>query len=151
MKSDDKIKQPWKFQEQSLKALNLLDEARRLKQSYSCDLCARRAQEAHEIFTKIMFLLIGKDPPKGHDLSQALYGVSSILIEHGLTEERVARLALGSKTLAAWRDLALYGDETLRVGRVFEEPETVLALKYAEEANHAYYAVQGNIAANLPN
>jgi len=139
----------WKFQEQSLKASNLLGEARRLLENYSYDLCVRMAQEAHELFAKTVLLLLGQEPPKDHDLSEALYDCADLLTQHGVTEERIARLALGSKTLAAWRELALYGDEKLRVARVFGEAEAALAVRYAEEMDSAHYAVQSALVAKL--
>ncbi len=68
MKSSDETTRFWKFQEQSLKAWDLLSEARKLQQSYSYDLCVRRPQEAHELFAKVVLLFLGQDPPKNHDL-----------------------------------------------------------------------------------
>ncbi len=132
-----------------MKPWGLLGEARKLLESYSYDLCVRRAQEAHELFAKTVFLLLWQDPPKGHDLSSPLYSNANLLTQHGVTEERIARLALGSKTLAAWRELALYGDETLRVARVFGEPEATLAVKYAEEMHHAFCAIQDKVLVEL--
>ncbi len=148
-KSSDERAQFSKFQESSMKPWGLLNEARALLQSYSYDLCVRRAQESHELFAKDVLVFFGQDPLKVHDLSGPLHSIAYPLTQHGVTEERIARLALGSKTLASWRELALYGDETMRVARVFEEAEAMLAVKYAEEMQHAFCAIQDKVLAEL--
>lgn len=115
------------------KARAVLDEARNHLQIYNYDLCVRRAQEAFELFLKMIFLLIEKEYPKDHDISNEIYKVHTFLKEFKFSDQRVAQIVLRNKTLSLWRNPSFYGDEKLKVSGIFGQNEARVAFQYAEE------------------
>lgn len=134
--------QYWDLDKHYSKASQVLDEAKGLAEKYQHDLAVRRAQEAFELLLKTMFLFLGREYPKDHDVGKILYDVLNRLQELGITTERVARMVLRSKTLQLWRDPSFYGDERLKVASLFMESEAALAIRWAEEMRTDCYFVK---------
>ncbi len=134
--------QYWDLDRHYSKASQILDEAKSHAEKFQHDLAVRRAQEAFELLLKTMLLFMEREYPKDHDIGRVLYDVLGLLQEMGITTERVARMVLRSKTLGLWRDLALYGDERLKVATLFGEPEATLTIRWAEEMRNDCYFVK---------
>ncbi len=135
----------WEIDTHYSRACQVLDESKGLSEKYQYDLCVRRGQEAFELLLKTMFLFMGMDPPKEHDLTKALYDAQELLQNFGIPTPRIAQIVLRGKTLALWRDLAFYGDERLRVVALFGEPEGKLALRWAGDMNADCYLVKTQV------
>ena len=131
------------------KARAVLDEARNHLQKYNYDLCARRAQEAFELFLKMIFLLIEKEYPKVHDISNEIYKVHTFLKEFKFSDQRVAQIVLRNKTLGLWRNPSFYGDEKLKVSGIFGQNEARVALQYAEEMDSDCFRLKSEIIRRL--
>jgi HEPN domain-containing protein len=119
------------------KAGTILDEARSRARSFDYDLAVRRAQEAFELHLKSLFRFLHRTYPETHDLKKQIYELSVALNEFSFDSRQVARLVLANSMLALWRSPAFYGDETLKVGGLFDASEANLAISYAESAQLA--------------
>ncbi len=114
-------------------ATDLRNEAERYLKKGKYDLSIRRSQEAVEMFLKSLFRKIDIEYPPAHDLTKKIYEVHKKLKQYGISRSEVAQMILANETLQLWRDRAFYGDETLRVSRVFSQAEAELALYYAKQ------------------
>jgi len=130
------------------KANTILVEAQTYLQRFNYDLAVRRAQEAFELFLKSLFQFLRTEYPASHDLKKQIYEELTVAFKrqqvdaNQITPLHIARVVLANSVLHLWRSPAFYGDETLRVGSLFEESEAKLAVSYAELARYLCMVVQ---------
>ncbi|MGD1158117.1 MAG: HEPN domain-containing protein [Terriglobia bacterium] len=115
-----------------VKASTILDEARNRLKLFDHDLAVRRSQEAFELYIKSLFRFLRADYPTTHDLKKQIYDLTQSLRQFDIESRQVARLVLASSVLRLWRSPALYGDEALSIGGLFDASEAALAVSYAE-------------------
>ena len=135
-----------KFKELEDRAREIQREATELHKKCSYDLCVRRAQESFELYLKFILTLLGRGAKEiwGHELSKLINeeerNIKKVLKEYlnfndNYTNEIIARIKLGSRTLGLWRELAFYGDMNLKKFKFFKAKEAELALEYVSEAS----------------
>lgn len=124
------------------KAATLLTTAHERLKTYDYDLSVRSAQESFELYLKSILAYLGAEYPPTHDQKKEILKLASLLAVVHIQRRDVARLVLANTTLSKWRSPAFYGDETLKVGQVFDEKEAQLAIMYAERASSCAYAVR---------
>ena len=105
----------------------------------------REAQEIVELALKGMLRQVGVEPPKWHDVGDALIEFSERFPEH--VRGRVERLAKDSGWLRKERELAFYGDIDFIPTEEYEEVD---ARKAIEAAEHAVRAAEDVIAPPAP-
>jgi uncharacterized protein (UPF0335 family) len=132
---------PFQHGERSSK-LDILAE---ISQDHSRSFILRRSQEAFELFLKTMFKFIGRDYPQKHDIAKEVYAVFDALKGYGFSAQKVAQIVHRNRTLGLWREKSFYGDEELGVASIFTEPESKLALTYAEDLSIDCYGVKDRI------
>lgn len=129
--------QGMKLAESYLKrARNKLAEAREYSQgrwSYPESISA--AQECIEFSLKAMFLLVGLEYSKEHQIKDDEFVEFLRRIPADMPSMNWARVLLISKFWAAFYGVAKYGHEKLKVGaeQIFKKEEAELAIKHAGE------------------
>ena len=133
------------------KANTILGEAKDYLKRFNYDLAVRRAQEAFELFLKSLFQFLQTEYPARHDLKKQIYEkLTAALKQHEvdpnqMTHRQIARVVLANSVLHLWRSPAFYGDETLKVGGLFEGSEAKLALSYADLAQYLCMVVHNHV------
>jgi len=115
-----------------MKAFNIQTEANQNFERANYDLCIRRSQEAFELYLKSIFLFLNRTHRREHDIGKELYDIRIILNRYGISDTEIAKMVKESKTLAEWRETALYGDETLKTSNVFDKKDAELGLSYVQ-------------------
>jgi hypothetical protein len=101
------------------------------------DWVRKSAGDAVRVVLKSILVPRGQVSPT-HDQKKVASRIAVIRVPR----RDVVHLALANKMLERWRSPAFYGDETLKVGQVFDENEAQLAITYAERASSCAYVVR---------
>ena len=82
------------------------------------DLSVRRSQESFELFTKLIFRIIGTKYPRTHNLSKQIYEIVSYFDHLDIEKNAIAKMVLHHQTLELWRNRSFYGDEKLGISEI---------------------------------
>lgn len=105
------------------------------------DLSVRRSQESFELFTKLIFRIIGRKYPRTHNISKQIYEIVSYFDYFDIEKSTIAQIVLLHQTLELWRNRSFYGDEKLGISEIFNEEEAKLALLYTKQMAKLCYRV----------
>jgi len=116
-------------------ARSSLESARQAATDGHWAYAVRTAQDSTELSLKALLLSAGTDPPKVHDLGQALRHNHHRLAEAGLEPGAVEEMAILAGSLSEDRSKAMYGDEERGVPptELYKEEDARNALEAAED------------------
>jgi HEPN domain-containing protein len=126
-------------------ALSSLESARKASQDQHWAFAVRSCQDVSELSLKALLLSTDHEPPKTHNLAEALKGHRGDLSQVGLRSDQVDEMARAASELAEDRGRSLYGDEKRQIPptALYDRADAKRALDAAEGIHRCCREVVG--------